>query len=137
MSIPKSHVIYRVPYADTDQMKVVYYANYLVYFERARNQLLVDCNMPYREMEARDMLLPVTESHVDYKNPAVYDDELDVHAWVGWVRGARLRIDCEVKRGGDVLASGYTIHVLLNRKTWRPMRVPRELAAMAAASVTR
>ncbi len=131
MSVPTSHVRYRVPYADTDQMQVVYYANYLIYFERARNQLLLDCDMPYRQMEAQGMMLPVMESHVDYKDPATFDDVLDLHAWVGWVKGARLRINCEVRRDGALLASGYTVHALVNRDTWRPMRAPQEICSMA------
>ena len=66
---------YRVPYADTDQMGVVYYGNYLTIFERARNELMRACGYTYRECEAEGWMLPVTHAEVDYKRPARYDDK--------------------------------------------------------------
>lgn len=120
---------YRVPYADTDQMGVVYYANYLVYFERARNELLRECGMTYRGMEQDQCaMLPVSQAHVDYRAPAVYDDLLDLSAWVSLAKGARLRIDCRVERNGESLATGYTVHACVDRNTRRPIRLPALIA---------
>jgi len=59
-----AQVLYRVPYADTDRLGVVYYANYLVYFERGRGQLMRDAGLPYGELERRGFALPVIEAHV-------------------------------------------------------------------------
>lgn len=118
---------YRVPYADTDQMGVVYYANYLVYFERARNELLRACGMTYRGMEEAGAMLPVREAHVDYRAPAGYDDVLDLVAWVSLAKGARLRIDCRVERNGEILATGHTVHACVSRETRRPIRLPAPL----------
>ena len=65
---------YRVPYADTDMMGVVYYANYYVMFERARNELMRACGYTYKECEAEGWGLPVTHSECDYRGSAKYDD---------------------------------------------------------------
>lgn len=113
---------YRVPYADTDQMKVVYYANYLAYFERARNELLRACRTTYRELEASGFGLPVSEAHVRYVTPATYDDLLEITAWCEGFKGVRLTIRCEVRRDGVLLAEGHTVHALVDLNTLRPTR---------------
>lgn len=123
---------YRVPYADTDQMGVVYYANYLTYFERCRNELLRATGFTYREMESRGVGLPVVEAHVDYKAPAFYDDLLELVGTVASAQGCRIRIDCRVLREGQLLASGYTVHCCMDLATRKPVRVLPELARHAA-----
>ena len=60
---------YRVPYADTDQMGVVYYANHLEYFERVRNEVLREAKLPYTLFEDQGVMLPVVEAHCNYKQP--------------------------------------------------------------------
>ncbi|NOY80494.1 MAG: acyl-CoA thioesterase [Kiritimatiellaeota bacterium] len=127
-----SKISYRVPYADTDQMGVVYYANYLVYFERLRNQLLRDLGLPYRQLEDMGFALPVIEAHVEYREGARYDDVLVVSGLAVRGRGARLRVDCEVRRGETLLARGYTIHACVSLRTGRPVRLPPELAGRLA-----
>jgi acyl-CoA thioester hydrolase len=123
----KSSVLYRVPYADTDQMNVVYYANYLEYFERARNELLRDFGLSYKDMEAMGFALPVREAKVEYHASAHYDDMLELCAWCEEFKGVRLTIRAEVKRDGKVLADGYTTHVCVDLKTLRPRRPTPEL----------
>src|SRR5213078_2473527 len=68
----------RVRYAETDQMGVVYYANYLVWFEVARADLLRQSGWTYREMEAGGVRLPVIEAHCEYRRPARYDEEIEI-----------------------------------------------------------
>ena len=122
---------YRVPYADTDQMQVVYYANYLTFFERARNELMRACGYTYRELEAGGFALPVLEAQVSYHAPATYDDLLEITAWCSEFKGVRLKICCEVRRDGKLLAEGYTVHAHVNIKTLRPTRpAPEMLAAL-------
>ncbi|MBQ7188545.1 MAG: acyl-CoA thioesterase [Kiritimatiellae bacterium] len=116
---------YRVPYADTDQMGVVYYANYLTYFERARNELLRGHGFSYKELEAIGIALPVREAKAKYLAPAHYDDELEILAWCSEFKGVRLTICCEVRCGGKLLVEGYTIHVCVNLKTLRPEKPPQ------------
>ena len=118
---------YRVPYADTDQMGVVYYGNYLTIFERARNELMRACGYTYRECETEGWALPVTHAEVDYKRPARYDDLLEVTAWCRAHKGVRLEIACEVKVAGELLVSGFTRHCFVSTKTFRPIPPPERL----------
>ena len=117
-------VVYRVPYADTDQMGFVYYGNYLVFFERARNELMRALGFTYRELEAQGVGLPVIEAHVKYHLPARYDDLLTICARLEEVSGVRLKVACQVLRGGQLLVEGWTWHAFLSLKTGRPVRVP-------------
>ena len=80
MSDFKVTLQYRVPYADTDQMGYVYYANYFIYFERGRNELMRAMNFTYKELEDMGIGLPVIEAHSNYRSPARYDDLLTVEA---------------------------------------------------------
>lgn len=100
---------YRVPYADTDQMGVVYYANYLAYFERARTEMLREAGISYRELEGMGCILPVVEAHCNYHNSARYDDLLTFRSWVLELGRVRLKIGTEVCRKGELLASGYVV----------------------------
>ena len=123
----KVTIDYRVPYADTDQMGVVYYGNYLTLFERARNELMRTCGYTYRECEAEGFLLPVLHAEADYRSPAKYDDLLEVSAWVQLQKGIRLEIACEVRRKGEeqVLVRGFTRHAFVSTKDFRPCPPPQ------------
>ena len=118
---------YRVPYADTDQMGVVYYGNYLALFERARNELMRACGYTYKECEAEGFMLPVVHAEVDYRRPAKYDDLLEIAAWVQARKGVRIEIACEVRRKGEdqVLVSGFTRHAFVSTKDFRPCPPPQ------------
>ena len=126
---------YRVPYADTDQMGVVYYGNYLALFERARNELMRACGYTYKECEAEGWMLPVVHAEVDYRRPAKYDDLLEITAWVRLMKGVRIEIACEVRRKGEeeLLVSGYTRHAFVSTKDFRPCPPPERFATMLQA----
>jgi acyl-CoA thioester hydrolase len=115
----------RVRYAETDTMGVVYYANYLVWFEVGRTDLLRSTGWSYREMEHEGFALPVIESHCEYRVSARYDDEIDVRTCGAIVSAVRVRFDYEVTRAADsaVLATGHTVHAILDR-SGRPRRLP-------------
>ncbi|MBQ3809755.1 MAG: acyl-CoA thioesterase [Kiritimatiellae bacterium] len=131
MDIPASAVrtSYRVPYADTDMMGVVYYGNYLTLFERSRNELMRALGPSYAQMEADGLMLPVIEAHVDYRAPARYDDVLEIAAWLSEAHGVRCKVRNAVLRGGELLASGWTVHACVDAKSRRPARLPEWLKA--------
>lgn len=116
----------RVRYAETDQMGVVYYANYLVWFEVGRTDLLRSSGWSYREMEAEGFSLPVVEAHCEYRASARYDDDLEVRTTGTLLSPVRLRFDYQVVRVGDqaaALAAGHTVHATLDA-SGRPRRLP-------------
>lgn len=126
---------YRVPYADTDQMGVVYYGNYLTFFERARNELMRRLGYTYKECEQEGWMLPVTHAEVDYRRPAKYDDLLEITAYVKLQKGVRIEIACEVRRKGEeqILVSGFTRHAFVSMADFRPCPPPERLLKMMAA----
>jgi acyl-CoA thioester hydrolase len=106
----------RVIYGDTDQMGVVYYGNYLRYFEAARNEWLRAKGACWRDVEAEhSVYLPVAEAKVSYKRPARYDDVLGVETRLGDLGLVSLRFDYRVVRGEEVLALGHTVHACVSR----------------------
>jgi acyl-CoA thioester hydrolase len=106
----------RVIYGDTDQMGVVYYGNYLRFFEAARNEWLRAKGVRWRDIEAAHAVyLPVIEAKVNYKRPARYDDVIEVETRLGDLGRASLRFDYRVLRGEEVLALGHTAHACVNR----------------------
>jgi acyl-CoA thioester hydrolase len=115
----------RVRYAETDRMGVVYYANYLVWFEVGRTDLLRQSGWSYREMEGDGFALPVTEAHCEYRQSARYDDELDIRTRGALLSPVRVRFDYQVVRASDtaLLAEGHTVHASLD-STGRPRRLP-------------
>jgi len=124
----------RVIYGDTDQMGVVYYANYLRYFEFARSELLRAHGRSYREMEAVGLSLPVVEATCRYMAPARYEDVLLVGIEVPAVTRVTLTFRYEVTREGEsaVLCTGSTVHACLG-KGGRPARLPEWVASMVTA----
>lgn len=106
----------RVTYRDTDQMGHVYYANYLVYFETARTEFLRSLGRTYRSCEEEGIYLPVVEAQCQYREPALYDDVVQVTTRVSkWTR-ASLDFDyvCRRKSDGALLAEGRTRHAFTN-----------------------
>ena len=126
----------RVIYGDTDQMGVVYYANYLRYFEAARNEFIRAKGMRYRDFEQEyRLVLPVVEAHVEYKQPARYDDVVTVEISLAQVRRASARFDYRLLRGDALLATGYTNHACVDLDG-RVQRMPPELLARLSAGET-
>lgn len=120
---------YRVPYADTDQMGVVYYANYFVLFERLRNELLRASGVSYKQVEADGLMFPVIEAHCEYRRSACYDDVIVTHGHLAAVEGGRFRIDYEVSRGEELLVTGHTWHAVVSLDG-RPRRVPEHIKGL-------
>lgn len=129
---------FRVPYAHVDQMGVVYYANYLVYFEMARSAMLREAGLPYPEMEQRGVLLPVVEAHCEYARPARFDDLIAVQTRCTAIEGPRLRMEYVVRRGDETLATGHTVHVCMSPqgRILRPTPELRKLFGAGGSGAT-
>ncbi len=118
----------RVIFGDTDQMGVVYYANYLRYFEGARAAFLRAAGRSYKDLEAAGVAMPVVEAHCTYKRPAHYEDLLAIEIEIIELRAASLRFEYRVFRGDQLLAEGSTRHAVIGTDG-RPRRLPDELRA--------
>ena len=115
----------RVRYAETDRMDVVYHSNYLVWFETARILMLDKIGIPYREIEARGLYIPVLTASIQYKQPAYFDDRLEVHLFMYEKPRARFQMDYEVRREDTLLAIGTTTHGFMD-KTGKGLRPPAD-----------
>jgi len=102
----------RVPYGATDQMGVVYYANYLTWFEMGRTEFCRKFGMPYIEWEKNGIFMPVVEVRCRYKHPARYDDIVRVETYLKEVKPHSLSFEFKIYRDLDdkLLAEGYTKH---------------------------
>ena len=120
-------------YAETDKMGVVYHANYFVWFEVGRTDLLRNNGWTYRDMESEGFSLPVIEAHADYKQPARYDDELEVRVQGELASPARVRFSYEIVRAADGtrLVTGHTVHATIDRDG-RPCRLPERVRSLFA-----
>lgn len=122
----------RVRYAETDQMGVVYYSNYLIWMELGRVEFCRAKGIRYRDMEVEDdILLVVSEANCQYRRPARYDDEVVVKTRLGEVSPRAVRFDYEMTHAdtGVRLAMGYTKHVFCGRDV-RPQRLPEKYWAL-------
>ncbi len=124
------HNQYRVIFGDTDQMGIVYYANYYRFFEGARAAYLRGKGKSYKDMHEWGVALPVVESHCKYLSPAHYEDLLDIETVVTEIRGASLRFAYTIRCDGKVLVEGYTVHACVHPDSGRPRRIPAELRAL-------
>ncbi|NMO95494.1 acyl-CoA thioesterase [Paenibacillus lemnae] len=140
------HTSFRVRYQETDQMGVVYHANYLNWFEIGRTEMIRATGIDYLGMEAAGVLLPVVDLDVQYKHPAKYDDLVHVFTAITAFSPLRIHYKYEVRRlpkqegqlgimnnqtdetrlQGELLVSGSTRHVWVNRD-WKPARLDKSL----------
>lgn len=119
----------RVRFAETDAMQVVYYAEYFVWFEVARTELLRAIGMPYTVISRKKGYhTPVVQAHADYKASARYDDEISVRAWASKVGTSSIRIEYEVTKvpGNELICTGHTVHVLIG-EDGKPKAIPADI----------
>jgi acyl-CoA thioester hydrolase len=120
----------RVRYKDTDCMKVVYYGNYLTYFEVGRVEYLRQAGMPIAEVD-RKLHIPVAEAAVRYLRPARLDDLLEVRCWISERKRASFRFAYEIRsEAGEPTATGHTLHACLDPATGRLVALPPWLVAI-------
>ena len=121
----------RVRYAETDQMGVVYHANYFVWFEVGRVELLRQLGFSYRDMEQNDQcFIAVVDARCRYKAPARYDDEIVVRTCLKNVRESLVHFGYELLRAGDgvLLAEGETTHIVTDSQM-KTRAIPEKYAS--------
>ena len=129
----------RIAYADTDRMGVVYYANYLVLFERGRTEFLRNLGIRYRDLEEKQRLfLPAMDAHVEYLAPARYDDLIKVRTFLSELGGAHasFRYEITLVETDALVARGSTKHAVVNL-LWRPTRLPQDLRDLLENNLTK
>ena len=109
-------------------MGVAYYANYFVWFEVGRCDLLRSLGRTYRDLESEGVMLPVIEAHCEFRESARYDDELTIETCGSLLSKARIEFSYEIVRSSDriQLATGRTVHASVNL-SGRPLRLPVDL----------
>ena len=113
----------RVRYAETDQMGVVYYANYPVWFEVGRAAYMRDRGVPYGEWEEAGFILPVSSVAYRLFSPAHYDELITVATRIDKVRSRSVHFHYNITRDGVPLAEGETTHICVNTDR-KPTRLP-------------
>ncbi len=121
----------KVRYAETDKMGIVYYANYLVWFEVARTEYFLTEGLDYRDVENDGLFMAVVESRCAYKAPARYGDCIVIQSWPSEVKNSSLKFNYKVLRKKDnlLLAEGYTTHVMID-KDLKPRKVPERIRGL-------
>jgi acyl-CoA thioester hydrolase len=127
MIVSRSQIVVR--YAETDMMGVVYHGNYLPWFEVGRTTLLKEMGIIYRQLEADGYRLPVLEVAVKYLRPALYDDTITIVTTLREKPLLRIRLDYQVCRGEELLATGHTVHAFIDR-VGKPVRPPPAVVAV-------
>ena len=120
----------RVRYQETDNMGVVYYANYFAWFEVARTEYLRSEGISYRDIEEKGMYLMVAQASCRYKAPARYDDVIRIDTWIPKIKNSSLDFAHKVYVGNKLIATGESVHVFTN-KAGRPVRIPKEIAGLS------
>jgi len=132
-----SSVEFRVRYAETDRMGVVYHSHYLVWCEIGRTDHIRASGMPYREMEERGIMLAVAEVEIRYKAPARYDDMVRVDTVISNVSSRTVTFEYVISNAdtGQALATARTVLVSLNRDH-RVVALPRDIRDLLARDAT-
>jgi acyl-CoA thioester hydrolase len=119
----------RIYYADTDHEGVVYYANYLRWFEMGRTEILRRYGFDYSDIEKRDLIVPVVEVKCIYKQSAKYNDIIIIKTTIENIGNSSIKFHYEIIRKNDnkLLAEGYTVNVFVNTKTMKSTKIPEEL----------
>ena len=127
MIVSRTEIVVR--YAETDMMGVVYHGSYLPWFEVGRTTLLKELGLAYRQLEADGYRLPVLEIAAKYFRPALYDDTLTIVTTLREKPLLRIRLEYEVRRGEELLATGFSMHAFIDREG-RPVRPPASAVAV-------
>jgi acyl-CoA thioester hydrolase len=127
-------ISHRVPFYETDAMRIVHHSNYVRYLELARIVWLDEHHRPYRDYVAEDLHFATTRVEIDYLRSAAYDDVLQISTWMVWVRGASLRMAYEIRCADALISTAATEHAVVDGQG-RLRRIPREYREQLAKLV--
>ena len=126
----------RVRYAETDQMGMAYYANYLIWMEAGRSDFCRECGFSYRDLEREEKaFLSVVEANCRYLSPARYDDEILVETELTRLKSRVVEFTYRIKRVDLLLAEGRTLHVVLG-PDGRPRTMPERYLKLLRDKLT-
>ncbi len=117
----------KVRYAETDAMAIVHHANYYVYFEVAREDLIKECGISYKDLEDKGIMMPLIETHCKYIEAAKYDDDLVVESSISELTPVKVRIEYVVRRKSDntILAKGNTLQTFVDKNEFKIVNLKR------------
>ncbi|KZB92941.1 hypothetical protein A2U94_02955 [Bacillus sp. VT 712] len=123
-----------VRYSETDQMGVVYHANYLVWMELGRTQFIRDLGFNYAEMEKDGILSPVIDINVSYKKPLHYGETAKIQTWLDYYDGLRVVYGYEIiTPDGSIALTGTSSHVCVKKENFKPISIRKQLPEWHAA----
>ncbi|WP_083443554.1 acyl-CoA thioesterase [Ornithinibacillus contaminans] len=119
-----------VRYQETDQMGVVYHANYLVWFEIGRTKFIEQLGLSYMELEQNNVVSPVIDAQLSFKRPAKYGEKITIYTWLDQYDGLRTVYGYEIiGDNGEIKVTGKTKHVIVNKETFRPLSLRKAFPA--------
>lgn len=117
----------KVRYQETDQMGVVYHANYLIWFEIGRTDFIEKLGFRYHEMEAEGIVSPVVDANIQFKHPIRYGDEAYVETWLEKYNGIRTTYGYRIiNQDGQEAVTGETQHVIVRKENFRPLSLKKQ-----------
>ena len=120
--------IHRVAYYETDQMGIVHHSNYIRWFEEARDEVVREYGIDYRQIEAQGVLMPVVNVACDYKSAAKYGDKVSVYALPRYFNGIRLRYEYEVRgEDGSLIVTGRSEHCFIDAQSRKPLNLKKRM----------
>jgi len=132
--VRKVHTTIDVRYQETDQMGVVYHANYLVWFEIGRTKLIEVLGFKYADMEKANIVSPVTDAHISYRSAIRYGESVTIETWLQKYDGIRSVYGYNVLGENGVIAvTGSTEHVIVRKDTFRPLSIRKAFPDWHAA----
>lgn len=124
MYISKKEI--EVRYAETDQMGVVYHANYLIWMEVGRTNLIKDLGFSYAGMEKEGIISPVVDLSISYKKPLHYGEIATIHTWIEEYNGIRTRYGYEIYNpDGELAIQAESLHVCVKRDSFKPIQIKK------------
>ena len=122
---PKTSILHRVAFFETDAMGIVHHSNHIRFFELARVAWMQEHHCPYTDYMSLNLNFATTRAQADYLKPITFDQEIEIVTWLEWTRGASIGLSYIIQSGGTIFATGTTEHALVDEHG-NPRRIPNE-----------